>query len=85
VSCPPHPTPDPPPRNRFLKFLGILTLESFCSSALGLAVGAVAPSTDAAVAIGPAVMLVWIIFGGYYCNTDNIPRWGQPGFAGAVK
>lgn len=49
---------------RFLKFLGILTLESFCSSALGLAVGAVAPSTDAAVAIGPAVMLVWIIFGG---------------------
>jgi hypothetical protein len=59
---------------RFLKFLGILTLESFCSSALGLAVGAVAPSTDAAVAIGPAVMLVWIIFGGYYCNTENIPR-----------
>jgi hypothetical protein len=31
--------------NSFLKFLCILTLESFCSSALGLAVGAVAPST----------------------------------------
>jgi hypothetical protein len=36
----------------------------------------VAPSTDAAVAIGPAVMLVWIIFGGFYCNADNIPRCG---------
>lgn len=64
-----------PKPSRFLKFLGILTLESFCSSALGLAVGAVAPSTDAAVAIGPAVMLVWIIFGGYYCNTSTIPRY----------
>jgi hypothetical protein len=63
-----------PKPSRFLKFLGILTLESFCSSALGLAVGAVAPSTDAAVAIGPAVMLVWIIFGGYYANPENIPR-----------
>lgn len=60
---------------RFLKFLGILTLESFCSSALGLAVGAAAPSTDAAVAIGPAVMLVFIVFGGYYCNAENIPRY----------
>lgn len=59
---------------RFAKFLGILTLESFTSAALGLSVGAFAPSTDAAVAIGPAVMLVWIIFGGYYCNSDNIPR-----------
>ena len=42
---------------RVLKFLGILTLESFTSSALGLAVGAMAPSTEAASAIGPAVMV----------------------------
>ncbi|KAF8057645.1 FUM1 [Scenedesmus sp. PABB004] len=59
---------------KFAKFLGVLTLESFTSAALGLAVGAAAPSTDAAVAIGPAVMLVWIIFGGYYANPENIPR-----------
>lgn len=70
----PYTTPPHSFSTRFLKFLGILTLESFCSSALGLAVGAAAPSTDAAVAIGPAVMLVWIIFGGYYCNSENIPR-----------
>lgn len=60
--------------HRFVKFLGILTLESFTSAALGLSVGAAAPTADAAVAIGPAVMLVWIIFGGYYCNAENIPR-----------
>lgn len=33
---------------RFARFLGILTLESFTASALGLAVGSVAPSPDAA-------------------------------------
>eukprot|EP00878_Enallax_costatus_P000531 GHUV01000626.1.p2 GENE.GHUV01000626.1~~GHUV01000626.1.p2 ORF type:complete len:325 (+),score=108.41 GHUV01000626.1:3181-4155(+) len=59
---------------KFAKFLGILTLESFTAAALGLSVGAAAPNTDAAVAIGPAVMLVWIIFGGFYCNAENIPR-----------
>jgi hypothetical protein len=62
---------------RFARFLGILTLESFTAAALGLSVGAAAPNADAAVAIGPAVMLVWIIFGGYYCNSENIPRCGH--------
>ncbi|KAG2484422.1 hypothetical protein HYH03_016836, partial [Edaphochlamys debaryana] len=56
------------------RFLGIITLESFTSQALGLAVGSVAPTTEAAMAIGPAVMLVWIVFGGYYVNADNVPR-----------
>ena len=51
-------------RRRFASFLGILTLESFTSASLGLAVGSVAPSTEAAVAIGPAVMVVFIVFGG---------------------
>ena len=41
--------------SRFGKFLGILTLESFAASALGLAVGSIAPSTEAALAMGPAV------------------------------
>ena len=49
---------------RFASFLGILTLESFTSASLGLAVGSVAPSTEAAVAIGPAVMVIFIVFGG---------------------
>jgi hypothetical protein len=53
-----------PSPTRFLRFLGILTLESFSSAALGLTVGAFAPSTEAAVAIGPAVMVVFIVFGG---------------------
>jgi hypothetical protein len=57
---------------RYAKFLGILTLESFSASALGLAVGAVAPSAEAAVAIGPAVILVHIVFGGLYVNVRGL-------------
>ncbi|GFH07732.1 ABC transporter domain-containing protein, partial [Haematococcus lacustris] len=44
---------------RFLRFLAIITTESFTSSAFGLMVGAFAPSVEAAVAIGPAAMTLW--------------------------
>jgi len=37
--------------------------------------GAAAPSTEAAVALGPAVMLIFIVFGGLYVNAENVPRW----------
>lgn len=59
---------------RFLRFMGLLTLESFVSSSLGLAVGAVAPSTEAALAMGPAVILIFVVFGGYYVNDKSVPR-----------
>jgi ABC-type multidrug transport system ATPase subunit len=62
----------------FGRFCAVLTLESFTSSSMGLAISAVAPSTEAAVAMGPAVMVLFIVFGGYYVNPDNVPpyfRW----------
>ena len=67
-----------PRADRFAKFAGLIVLESFTSSAIGLAVSSVAPSTEAAVAMGPAVMVLFIVFGGYYVNADNVPvcfRW----------
>jgi hypothetical protein len=63
---------------RFARFLGILTLESFTATALGLAVGAAAPTPDAAAAIGPALSVVFLLFGGYYVNAKSVPaalRW----------
>lgn len=57
----------------FASFLGVLTLESFSASALGLTVGAFAPSTEAAVAIGPALMLLHILFGGAYISAESVP------------
>ncbi|KAF5745211.1 ABC transporter G family member 7 isoform X1 [Tripterygium wilfordii] len=64
--------------SRFGKFCGIVTVESFAASAMGLTVGAMVPTTEAALAVGPPLMTVFIVFGGYYVNTENTPiifRW----------
>eukprot|EP00271_Cylindrocystis_brebissonii_P012948 TRINITY_DN32467_c0_g1_i1.p1 TRINITY_DN32467_c0_g1~~TRINITY_DN32467_c0_g1_i1.p1 ORF type:complete len:685 (+),score=112.06 TRINITY_DN32467_c0_g1_i1:158-2212(+) len=60
--------------NRFARFLGIVTLESITASAMGLFVGCLAPTTEAAMAMGPSIMTLFIVFGGYYINADNTPR-----------
>lgn len=63
---------------RFAKFCGIVTAESFAASAMGLSVGAMVPTTEAAMALGPSLMTVFIVFGGYYVNAENTPvvfRW----------
>lgn len=49
---------------KFVKFMSVLALESFTAGALGLAIGAAAPTPEAAVALGPAVMLMFIVLGG---------------------
>ena len=58
---------------RLLKFLGILTLESFASSSLGLLVGSFSSSVDSAIAVAPSVMVIFIVFGGLY--VVNTPSW----------
>jgi ABC-type multidrug transport system ATPase subunit len=59
---------------RFLRFMGLLTLESFSSSALGMTISALVPSTEAAMATGPAIMVIFIVFGGVYVNQETVPR-----------
>ncbi|CAI9096729.1 OLC1v1032940C7 [Oldenlandia corymbosa var. corymbosa] len=67
-----------PALSRFGKFCGIITVESFSASAMGLTVGAMVPTTEAAMAVGPSLMTVFLVFGGYYVNAENTPivfRW----------
>ncbi|KAJ7559725.1 hypothetical protein O6H91_04G098100 [Diphasiastrum complanatum] len=67
-----------PVLSRFGNFASIVTVESFAASAMGLTVGAMVPTTEAAVALGPSLMTVFIVFGGYYVNSGNTPvifRW----------
>ncbi|KAG8503575.1 hypothetical protein CXB51_001544 [Gossypium anomalum] len=67
-----------PTFSRFGKFSGIVTVESFAASAMGLTVGSMVPTTEAAMALGPSLMTVFIVFGGYYVTADNTPiifRW----------
>lgn len=61
-----------------MTFSGVVTAEAFAASAMGLTVGALAPTTEAALALGPSLMTVFIVFGGYYVNSQNTPpifRW----------
>ncbi|BBN06130.1 ATP-binding cassette, subfamily G (WHITE), member 2 [Marchantia polymorpha subsp. ruderalis] len=67
-----------PTFSRFLRLSGIVTVEAFAASAMGLTVGAIAPTSEAASALGPSIMTVFIVFGGYYVNEENTPlvfRW----------
>jgi ABC-type transport system involved in multi-copper enzyme maturation permease subunit len=56
---------------RLLRFLGILVLESFASTAMGMAVGSWVSSAEAGVAIAPALMTIFIVFGGLF--VVNVP------------
>lgn len=60
---------------KFAVFAGSNVLETLSTTGLGMAVGAAAPSTDAALVIGPAIMLIFVVFGGLYTNQGDVPQW----------
>lgn len=48
-------------------------LESLVAVSLGLAVSAVAPSVEAASAMGTPLVIIGILFGGFYISIDSLP------------
>ena len=58
---------------KFARYALSNVVEALSATALGMAVGAAAPSTEAALVLGPAVVLVFIVFGGLYTNIDDMP------------
>eukprot|EP01038_Epipyxis_sp_PR26KG_P011383 gene11383-15260_t len=61
---------------RLLKFVSILVIESIASTALGMSIGSFVPSAEAGVAVAPAVMVIFIVFGGLYVvNTPAYLSW----------
>jgi ATP-binding cassette subfamily G (WHITE) protein 2 len=65
-----HLNPDP---SVFGEFLGIMILHSLASMTLGLAVSAISPSTEAAIALGAPIVIIMLLFGGFYINIDSLP------------
>lgn len=63
--------------SRVGKFLGIVTLESFTAASYGLAIGALIPSTEGALAVGPASFVLQIVFGGLYITDKSVPSWAS--------
>ena len=60
-----------------MKFSYAIIMESFCASAMGLAISSVAP-VRAWRSMGPGIMVLFIVFGGYYVNVETVPlcfRW----------
>ena len=61
----------------FLVFLILLTLIGFCAIALGMIIAAAAPTTEAATVFGPIIVVLMILFGGFYINVGTLPVWLQ--------
>ena len=49
-------------------------LEGFASGALGLMLGAIAPTTDVALAMFPPLLVLMIVFNGFNIAEENAPR-----------
>ena len=64
-----------PAPGRFVRFILILIAESFAASAFGMAVGSLVPTVESGVALAPALMVVFIVFGGLY--VVNVPWYLQ--------
>jgi ABC-type multidrug transport system permease subunit len=57
------------------KFAGIVTLESFSASGIGLAISAATPSYEAASAVGPSIMTMFIVFSSFAPKTPWVLSW----------
>ena len=56
------------------RFLGLVSLHGLAGQSVGLMIGAVAPSQDAALALFPAILVLNIIFDGRNISEENTPR-----------
>jgi len=65
------------PKMRF-PFLGTLALQGVSASALGMSVGALASSTETALAIGPVIMVLSIMLGDSGGMFAEVPKVLQP-------
>lgn len=59
---------------KFRRFIGLLGTHGLVCEATGLLIGAISPSSDVALALFPAVIVLNIIFDGKNISEENIPR-----------
>ena len=58
----------------FWTFIGIILSVSMCAISLGMLVSAVMPTFEAAIGVGPLVVVVMILFGGFYIDINSLPE-----------
>jgi len=59
---------------KFMVFLGVSTLNTVTASALGLLIGAVAPSQDTALALFPVAIILNVVFNGMNLSVESTPK-----------
>lgn len=65
-----------PAPGKLWTYLGVLIMEAVASTSLGMSVGALVPTAEAGIAVSPAVMVIFIVFGGLYVvNTPSYLKW----------
>jgi hypothetical protein len=64
-----------PDGTRFVLHFCIILCAALCAQSCGLFLSAVTPNGDVANAISPLIITVFMLFGGFYLNKDNIGPW----------
>lgn len=54
-------------------FLLILGFHNITAVTIGLCIGAIAPTVEGASALGTPVIIIMVLFGGFYINVDALP------------
>eukprot|EP00557_Chaetoceros_sp_GSL56_P009380 CAMPEP_0176487722 /NCGR_PEP_ID=MMETSP0200_2-20121128/6297_1 /TAXON_ID=947934 /ORGANISM="Chaetoceros sp., Strain GSL56" /LENGTH=669 /DNA_ID=CAMNT_0017884597 /DNA_START=227 /DNA_END=2233 /DNA_ORIENTATION=- len=61
-------------KGRFKEFIGLTTLHTLAGEAAGLIIGSISPSSDVALSIFPAMIVLNIIFDGRNISEENTPK-----------
>jgi ABC-type multidrug transport system permease subunit len=57
----------------FFAFMGVVIVASNAAIGVGYCLSALVPSVGVALALGPPVIMPFMIFGGLFVNTDSVP------------
>ena len=64
-----------PEADNFLVFCGVIVMINMTAVSWGMLISSSVNSVEQATGFGPLVIIVFLLFGGFYVNTDNIPVW----------
>lgn len=62
-----------PDADKFFTFVALILLVNFTSQSLGLMIAAWAPNFQAANAISPLIIVIFMLFGGLFLNSSDVP------------
>eukprot|EP01032_Pedospumella_encystans_P007850 gene7850-9359_t len=62
-----------PYADNYFIFLATILLTTFTAMSIGFLVSAASPSRLVANAVGPPILIILLLFGGFYINSDSLP------------